>query len=45
MLEPGQLWTLTEALVVIGDFREKYNQVRPHSRPGYESLAAFAARI
>jgi putative transposase len=43
-LNREQLWTLTEARVVVGEFREKYNQVRPHSRLGYESPAAFAAR-
>jgi putative transposase len=43
-LNREQLWTLTEARVVVGDFRQKYNQVRPHSRLGYESPAVFAAR-
>jgi putative transposase len=43
-LNREQLWTLTEARVVVGDYREKYNQVRPHSRLGYESPAMFAAR-
>jgi len=43
-LNREQLWTLTEARVVVGDFRYKYNQVRPHSRLGYESPAVFAAR-
>jgi transposase InsO family protein len=43
-LNREQLWTLTEALVVVGDFRKKYNEIRPHSRLGYESPAAFAAR-
>jgi len=43
-LNREQLWTLTEARVVVGDFREKYNQVRPHSRLGYQSPATFAAR-
>ena len=43
-LNREQLWTLTEARVVVGDFRKKYNQVRPHSRLGYESPAVFAAR-
>jgi hypothetical protein len=40
-----QLWTLTEARVMVGDFRQQYNLVRLHSRLGYESPAAFAARI
>lgn len=44
-LNREQLWTLTEARGVVGDFRQKYNTVRPHSRLGYESPAAFAARI
>lgn len=39
------LWTLTEARVVVGDYRRKYNEVRPHSRLGYDSPAMFAARI
>jgi len=43
-LNREQLWTLTEARVVVGDFRHKYNQERPHSRLGYESPAVFAAR-
>jgi transposase InsO family protein len=43
-LNREQLWTLTEARVVVGDFRRKYNQVRPHSRLGYDSPAVFAAR-
>src|SRR5674476_491580 len=43
-LNREQLWTLTEARVVVGDYRQKYNQVRPHSRLGYESPAMFAAR-
>ena len=44
-LNREQLWTLTEARVVVGDFRNKYNEIRPHSRLGYESPAAVAARI
>jgi putative transposase len=43
-LNREQLWTLTESRVVVGDYRQKYNQVRPHSRLGYESPAIFAAR-
>jgi transposase InsO family protein len=42
-LNREQLWTLTETRVVVGDYRQKYNQVRPHSRLSYESPAAFAA--
>ncbi len=43
-LNGEQLWTLTEARVVVGDYRQKYHQVRPHSRLGYDSPAVFAAR-
>ena len=43
-LNREQLWTLTEARVVVGDFRKKYNEIRPHSRLGYDSPAMFAAR-
>ena len=43
-LNREQLWTLTEARVVVGDFRQKYNEIRPRSRLGYESPARFAAR-
>ena len=34
-LNREQLWTLTEARVVIEDFRQQYNTHRPHSRLGY----------
>jgi transposase InsO family protein len=44
-LNREQLWTLTEARVVVGDFRNKYNQIRPHSRLGYESPARFAQQL
>lgn len=44
-LNREQLWTLTEARVVVGDYRKQYNQIRPHSRLDYESPAAFAARV
>jgi len=43
-LNREQLWTLTEARVVIEDFRCEYNQRRPHSRLGYVSPSCFAAR-
>jgi putative transposase len=43
-LNREQLWTLTETRVVVDDYRQNYNQVRPHSRLGYESPAVFAAR-
>jgi putative transposase len=44
-LNREQLWTLTEARVVIGNYRCEYNQRRPHSRLGYLSPARFAAQI
>jgi len=44
-LNREQLWTLTEARVVIGDYRCEYNQHRPHSRLGYLSPAWFAAQL
>jgi len=43
-LNREQLWTLTEARVVIEDYRREYNQRRPHSRLGYQSPARFAAQ-
>ena len=36
-LNREQLWTLTEARVVIGDWRWKYNNIRPHRSLGYVS--------
>ena len=42
-LNREQLWTLTEARVVIEDYRREYNQRRPHSRLGYQSPVRFAA--
>jgi len=44
-LNREQLWTLTEARVVIEDYRREYNQHRPHSRLGYQSPARFAAQL
>jgi transposase InsO family protein len=44
-LNREQLWTLTEARVVISDYRGEYNQLRPHSGLGYLSPARFAGRI
>jgi len=44
-LNREQLWTLTEARVVIADYRDKYNQRRPHSRLGYLSPVRFAAQL
>jgi len=44
-LNREQLWTLTEARVVIEDFRPDYNTRRPHSRLGYRSPAHFAQTL
>jgi transposase InsO family protein len=44
-LNREQLWTLTEARVVIEDYRHKYNQRRLHSRLSYQSPARFAAQL
>ena len=44
-LNREQLWTLTEARVVIGDFRLDYNSARPHSSLGYQSPQRFAAQL
>lgn len=41
-LNREQLWTLTEARVVIEDFRHRYNHLRPHSKLGYQSPVRFA---
>jgi len=43
-LNREQLWTLTEARVVIEDFRCEYNHYRPHSKLGYLSPSRFAAQ-
>ena len=42
-LNREQLWTLTEARVVIEDYRHQYNHHRPHSKLGYQSPKRFAA--
>ena len=44
-LNREQFWTLTEARVLIADYREDYNQRRPHSRLGYLSPIRFAAQL
>jgi len=44
-LNREQLWTLTEARVVIEDYRNRYNQQRPHSKLGYKSPARCAASL
>lgn len=41
-LNREQLQTLSEARVVIGDYRDEYNGFRPHSRLGYLSPANYA---
>lgn len=41
----GDLGTLTEARVVIEDFRCEYNHDRPHSKLGYMSPNRFAAQF
>jgi transposase InsO family protein len=43
-LNREQLWNLTEARVVIEDFRQDYNTERPHSPLGYDSPQRFAAK-
>ena len=42
-LDREQLWTLSEARVVVEDYRQHYNRQRPHSKLGYQSPANFAA--
>jgi len=37
--------TLTEAKVLIADWRKKYNQVRPHSAKGYKPPALEARML
>jgi len=37
------LWTLSEARVVVEDYRRHYNHSRPHSKLGYQSPVRFAA--
>ncbi len=42
----GELfYNLTEAQVMVEDWRNEYNECRPHSSLGYETPAAFAARF
>jgi len=41
-LEREQLWTLTEARVVLEDWRREYNEVRPHKSLGLETPKSFA---
>src|SRR5580693_9897516 len=44
-LNREQLWTLTEARVVIEDFRHRYNHLRPHSKLGYQSPVRYAQQL
>ena len=44
-LNQEQLWTLTEARVVIEDLRCEYNQHQPHDKLGYQSPARFATQL
>ncbi len=44
-LNREQLWTLTEARVVIEDYRREYNHHRPHSKLSYQSPVSFAATL
>jgi putative transposase len=44
-LNREQLWTLTEARVVIEDFRLAYNTRRPHNGLGYQSPAQFVRAL
>ena len=43
-LNREQLWTLTEARVVIEEFRQEYNPRRPHSRLGYQRPGRLASQ-
>jgi transposase InsO family protein len=43
LLEREEFGSLTEARVLLDDWREQYNQKRPHSALGYETPAVFAA--
>lgn len=42
-LDREQLWTLTEARVVLEDWRQEYNNVRPHKSLKLETPKYFAA--
>ena len=41
-LQREQLWSLSEARVVIEDWRRQYNEIRPHRSLGYETPGAYA---
>jgi len=38
-----QFWSLTQARVVITDWKTEYNHVRRHSALGYQTPAGYAA--
>jgi putative transposase len=42
-LNINQFWSLIHARVVITDWKNEYNQHRPHSALGYQILAGYAA--
>lgn len=44
-LNREQLWTLTEARVVIEDWRWKYNNIRPHRSLGYITPLEFSQEL
>ena len=44
-LNREQLWTFTDARVVIEGFRSKYSHKRPHSNLGYQTPARFATNL
>ena len=44
-LNREQLWTLTEARVLIEDFGCEYNERRPHGKFSYRNPARFAAQL
>ena len=44
-LNREQLYPLTEARVVLEDFRQDYNSARPHRSLGYQSPPRFAAQL
>jgi transposase InsO family protein len=44
-LNREQLWSLSEARVVVEDYRRQYKTQRPHSRLRYQCPAGFAAQL
>jgi transposase InsO family protein len=43
-LDREQLWTLTEARVVLEDWRKEYNEIRPHKSLNLETPKRFAEK-